>query len=77
MALHGSWNRSEKVGYKVVRYDLDIDGNVLSQAPQDFIWGWLNGDKVSGRPVDLKFNSEGALYVSDDATGVIYKVSPK
>ncbi|OGN25624.1 MAG: hypothetical protein A3B12_00525 [Candidatus Yanofskybacteria bacterium RIFCSPLOWO2_01_FULL_44_88] len=77
VALHGSWNRSEKVGYKVVRYDLDIDGNVLSQAPQDFIWGWLNGDKVSGRPVDLKFNSEGALYVSDDATGVIYKVSPK
>jgi len=77
VALHGSWNRSEKVGYKVVRYDLDSGGNVLSQIPEDFISGWLVNGKIYGRPVDLKFDSKGKLYISDDATGVIYKVNPK
>ena len=77
VALHGSWNRSEKVGYNVVRYDLDSGGNVLSQIPEDFISGWLVNGKIYGRPVDLKFDSKGKLYISDDATGVIYKVNPK
>jgi len=77
VALHGSWDRSNPVGYKIVRYDLDADGNVLSQEPNDFISGWLdNKDKVSGRPVDLKFDDSGNLYISDDAAGVIYRVTP-
>ena len=81
------------VGYKVVRYDLDENGNVLSQQPTDFITGWLDPStrssteahskssgqvaKTLGRPVDLKFSSDGTLYISDDASGVIYKVTSK
>ena len=76
VALHGSWNSSVPVGYKVVRYDLSADGKVLSQNPIDFISGWLENGKTYGRPVDLKFGSEGDLYISDDAMGVIYKVTP-
>ena len=78
VAFHGSWNRSVAVGYKIVRYNMDSNGNVLSQKPEDFISGWLGADgKISGRPVDLKFGPDGALYVSDDSAGVIYRVIPK
>lgn len=77
VALHGSWNSSVPVGYKVVRYDLDADGKVLSQKPIDFISGWLENGKIYGRPVDLKFGPDGALYISDDATGNIYMVNPR
>ena len=78
VAFHGSWNRSVPVGYKVVRYDLDINGNVLSQIPADFVSGWLKSkDIINGRPVDLKFDNNGNLYISDDAAGVIYKVAPR
>lgn len=78
VAYHGSWNSSAPVGYKVVRYDLDNNGNVLSQKPDDFISGWLNDSgKIYGRPVDLKFGSDGMLYVSDDSAGIIYRVTPK
>ncbi|MBI2674270.1 MAG: PQQ-dependent sugar dehydrogenase [Candidatus Yanofskybacteria bacterium] len=76
VAFHGSWNSSVPVGYKIVRYDLDKNGRVLSQEPVDFVSGWLGENKkeVYGRPVDLKFGPDGALYVSDDAAGVIYKI---
>lgn len=86
VAYHGSWNKSKPVGYKIVRYDLDNNGNVLSQKPNDFITGWFtpsvvegldNKDKIFGQPVDLKFGPDGVLYISDDAAGVIYKVNPK
>src|SRR3989344_1954340 len=78
VAFHGSWNRSELTGYKVVRYDLDKNGNVISQAPVDFISGWISDNKkeVYGRPLDLKFDNGGNLYISDDVTGVIYRVRP-
>ena len=75
VAFHGSWNSSVPVGYKIVRYNLDTNGNILSKKPEDFISGWLGDNgKISGRPVDLKFGSDGALYVSDDSAGVIYKI---
>ncbi len=79
VAFHGSWNSSVPVGYKIVRYDLDANGKVLSQEPVDFVSGWLSGNKkdVYGRPVDLKFGPDGALYISDDATGLIYQVNHK
>ena len=74
VAYHGSWNRSVPTGYKVVR--LDVEGSRVV-AEEDFIIGWLldNGSAV-GRPVDLIFGlQDGALYISDDEAGVIYRVT--
>jgi glucose/arabinose dehydrogenase len=74
VAYHGSWNRTEPVGYKVVRFDLDDEGNVVG-GEHDFISGWLGADDIMGRPVDLKFGPDKALYISDDAAGIIYRVT--
>src|SRR3989338_8015056 len=77
VAYHGSWNRSEPTGYKIVRFKVDKNGKMSETA--DFITGWIseNNKKVYGRPVDLKFGLDGALYISDDAAGIIYKLEPK
>ncbi|MDP3792293.1 MAG: PQQ-dependent sugar dehydrogenase [bacterium] len=81
VAYHGSWNRNEPTGYKIVRFKVDKNGNLLETS--DFITGWLSDPpaggkkKIYGRPVDLKFGSDGDLYISDDAAGIIYKLSPK
>jgi len=75
VAYHGSWNRSEPVGYKIARFSIGEFGIVLDENEQDFIAGWLTDDsKALGRPVDLEFH-DGSLYISDDHAGVIYKVS--
>ena len=71
VAFHGSWNRAEKTGYKVVRIDLD------DEQPQakDFAQGWLTeGEEVLGRPVDIVFDEEENMYVSDDGEGKIYRI---
>ena len=75
VAYHGSWNRSEPTGYKIVRFKVDKNGKVSET--DDFIIGWLsqNKKKIYGRPVDLKFSSDGALYVTDDSGGLIYKIT--
>ena len=44
-------------------------------APQDFAAGWLQGSRAWGRPVDVVTGRDGALYVSDDRGGVIYRIS--
>jgi len=73
VAYHGSWNRSIPTGYKIVRYMFDNDGSV--QGEEDFIAGWLtDNNEVLGRPVDILFSKDGAIYISDDKAGVIYKV---
>lgn len=74
VAYHGSWNRSEPTGYKIVRFIVDKNGQAAKV--EDFIIGWLSQDKKNtyGRPVDLKFGPDEALYISDDAAGLIYKV---
>lgn len=76
VAYHGSWSRSEPTGYKIVRFKVDKNGKVSETA--DFITGWLseNKKKIYGRPVDLKFGLDGNLYISDDQSGIIYKVEP-
>lgn len=77
VAYHGSWNRTEPTGYKIVRFKVDKNGKVSETA--DFITGWIteNKKKVYGRPTDLKFGPDGGLYISDDAAGTIYKLEPK
>lgn len=73
IALHGSWNRSKKSGYQVVRARLD--GEKVT-AVEPFLTGFLDGEKTRGRPVDVVVAPDGALLVSDDETGNIYRVAP-
>jgi glucose/arabinose dehydrogenase len=72
IAEHGSWNRSEKIGYRVTTVTLDGDRAV---AYEPFATGWLDGDDVHGRPVDLLVMPDGALLVSDDHAGVVYRIA--
>lgn len=71
VALHGSWNRSEKDGYKVVA--VWVDGG--EARAEDFVVGFEEDEDVIGRPVDVAVGPDGALYVSDDFTGSIYRVA--
>lgn len=73
VALHGSWNRNAKDGYKVVSLHWQADGRITQR---DFLWGFLEKGKVMGRPVDIAEGPDGAFYVSDDYAGVIYKIAP-
>ncbi len=79
IAYHGSWNRSMPTGYKVVRYNLDAQGNVSQPSPVDFVTGFLKDVKdresAIGRPVGLLAEPGGVLYISDDHAGAIYKIS--
>jgi glucose/arabinose dehydrogenase len=74
VAYHGSWNRSVPTGYKVVYIPLDSQGHVAGP-PQDFATGWLHDGSTSGRPVGLAVGPDGALYLSDDSAGLIYRIS--
>jgi len=79
VAFHGSWNRSVPTGYKVVRVRLDGKGQPQGGA-QDFITGWLAPGETKkgrwmGRPVGIVFGGDGAMYLSDDAGGVIYRIT--
>ncbi len=71
IAEHGSWNRSSKVGYRVIR--VDTDSRPLQAKP--FITGWLQGESAWGRPVDVLTDRDGSLLISDDKAGAIYRVS--
>lgn len=74
IAEHGSWNRSTPIGYKVSLVKLDAAGKSLGYTV--FAQGWLQADgKVLGRPVDVQVMQDGALLISDDYSGVIYRVS--
>lgn len=75
VAFHGSWNRSVPTGYKVIFVPLDSQGHIAGSV-QDFVTGWLqkNGDSL-GRPVGLAVGPDGALYMSDDKAGVVYRVT--
>ena len=74
IAEHGSWNRTEPVGYKLTSVSLDETGK--SVANNTFAEGWLQPDgKVLGRPVDVEMMQDGSMLVSDDYSGVIYRVT--
>lgn len=72
VAFHGSWNRTEPTGYKLVRLILDENGNYVET--KDFITGWLEEGRASGRPVGVLIQENGTMYVSDDFAGVIYRI---
>jgi len=74
VAQHGSWNRSSKVGYKLMFVKIDAD---KATSAESFIDGWLNKttDEAWGRPVDVMQMPDGALLVSDDKAGLIYRVT--
>jgi glucose/arabinose dehydrogenase len=76
IALHGSWNRSSKVGYQVVRVAVDAQGR--AGRPEPFLTGFLQveggRESVWGRPADVLPLPDGSLLVSDDAVGAIYRI---
>ncbi|TNE62360.1 MAG: sorbosone dehydrogenase family protein [Alphaproteobacteria bacterium] len=71
VALHGSWNRSSLAGYKVVSLHFGADGQIEER---DFLTGFEKDEDVIGRPVDVQQGPDGAIYVSDDYAGVIYRI---
>ena len=72
IAEHGSWNRSIPIGYRIMLVTLDVSRPVSYEV---FAEGWLQGNKAWGRPVDILLMPDGALLVSDDRTGAIYRIS--
>jgi glucose/arabinose dehydrogenase len=73
-AEHGSWNRSKRTGYKVVRIRLK-DGMPTGEY-QDFVTGFvINDSEVWGRPVGVAVAHDGALMVSEDGNGTIWRIT--
>ncbi|MEO7524732.1 MAG: sorbosone dehydrogenase family protein [Ferruginibacter sp.] len=73
IAEHGSWNRTDPIGYRVTLVKLDAAGKATSYS--NFAEGWLQANgKVLGRPVDVVVMPDGALLVSDDYSGVVYRI---
>ena len=73
IAEHGSWNRAEKLGYRIMLVRLNNDRQVASY--QVFAEGWLQGQDAWGRPVDVQVMKDGSMLVSDDQAGAIYRIS--
>ncbi len=72
IAEHGSWNRSAKVGYRVVR--ARVEGDRVT-AVEPFVHGWLRGQEAWGRPVDVLVLADGSLLISDDRADAVYRVT--
>ena len=74
IAEHGSWNRSEKAGYRLSYVQLD---GSRAAGYREFVGGWLDArGNVSGRPAGLLFIDARTLLVSDDRAGAIYRITP-
>jgi glucose/arabinose dehydrogenase len=71
IAEHGSWNRRTPIGYRVTFVKVEA-GQATSYEP--FAVGWLKGSIASGRPADVLVMPDGALLVSDDKAGRIYRI---
>lgn len=76
IAFHGSWNRSVPTGYKVVRVRFRPEASgARPVAMEDFVDVWFKGGRVTHRPVDVKTGPDGALYISDDRGGTIFRLT--
>ncbi len=73
VSFHGSWNRSEPTGYKIVRIKLDKNG--IYEGTEDFLSGFIEKNGAKGRPVDLLFDQNEILFISDDKAGAVYSIS--
>ncbi len=75
--MRGSWNRTTKQGYNVMRVVVDEKGKATKMEP--FLTGFLTDEKADppmwGRPSDVMVMRDGSLLVSDDHNGIIYRVS--
>lgn len=72
-AQHGSWNRTEPCGARIMFTSVDAEGNATMKP---FAEGWLNANgEYDGRPVDVIQMKDGSILVSDDYAGAIYKIS--
>jgi glucose/arabinose dehydrogenase len=73
-AQHGSWNRTQPVGARIMFTPLKPDGT--ADKTEVFADGWLTGSgEYLGRPVDVAVLTDGSLLVSDDLVGAIYRIS--
>ena len=72
LAEHGSWNRSEKIGYRLML--VTLDGHQATDY-RPFATGWLEGEQAWGRPVDVLQLPDASVLVSDDHAGVIYRIT--
>ncbi|MEQ1510420.1 MAG: sorbosone dehydrogenase family protein [Sphingopyxis sp.] len=76
VALHGSWNRVPRAGYKVVFVAFDDDGSPSDALPLDILTGFVNAaGEAMGRPADARQGADGALLVADDVGNIIWRVS--
>ena len=76
VALHGSWNRSKRTGYKIIRIRFRNGKPVGGY--EDFLVGWMMGPEVKevwGRPVGLLFLPDGSLLITDDGANKIWRVT--
>ena len=73
VAQHGSWNRTEPVGYRIMRIKFDDDGNAIDK--EVFADGWLEDGAAVGRVTDIEELPDGSLLVSDDFANVVYRIS--
>ncbi|MEO9492412.1 MAG: hypothetical protein ABJG26_12400, partial [Marinomonas sp.] len=74
IARHGSWNRKPPSGYDVIYVAYDENGNPVGK-PVDVLTGFLNDDGTTkGRPTWVEWAGDGALLMSDDTAGIIWRV---
>ncbi|HEU5119250.1 MAG TPA: sorbosone dehydrogenase family protein, partial [Isosphaeraceae bacterium] len=73
---HGSWNRSRRVGYKVIR--IPLEKGKSNGSYEDFLVGFVTRDgDVWGRPVGVAVAEDGSLMVTDDGSGTVWRVTYK
>jgi glucose/arabinose dehydrogenase len=72
IAEHGSWNRSEPIGYRLML--VRLEGHEATSY-EVFAEGWLRNGQPWGRPVDVLVMPDGSLLVSDDFAGAIYRIT--
>ena len=74
VTLHGSWNRSKRTGYKVIR--LRFENGRPTGEYEDFLTGFVRSDRsVWGRPVGVTVAGDGALLVSEDGNGTVWRIA--